>query len=74
MISKLVGLASHKTLLSQLDFIEDPEHEIRLLEEEKAQHIGIYSQEVMVQSQYVSNNGAENTNAPIGDIAPDEGE
>lgn len=81
MISKLVGLASHKTLLSQLDFIEDPEHEIRLLEEEKAQHIGIYAQEVMVQSQYVSNSegeGGTDKRGPRGeyntDIAPDEGE
>ena len=34
MISKLVGLVPQRTLISQLDFIEDPEHEMQLLEEE----------------------------------------
>lgn len=33
-ISKLIGVVSHKTLLAQLDFIEDPEFEIQQLERE----------------------------------------
>ena len=53
MISKLIGLVSHKTLLAQIDFIEDPEHEIRLLEDEKANKVGIYSDAVNIESQYV---------------------
>jgi hypothetical protein len=39
--------------LAQIDFIEDPEHEIRLLEDEKANHVGIYSEAVNITSQYV---------------------
>ena len=33
-ISKLIGVVSHKTLLAQLDFIEDPEFELQQLERE----------------------------------------
>ena len=34
-ISKLYNIVSHKTLLAQLDFVEDPEYEIQQLEKEK---------------------------------------
>ena len=33
-ISKLIGVVSHKTLLAQLDFVEDPEFELQQLERE----------------------------------------
>lgn len=33
-ISKLIGVVSHKTLLAQLDFVEDPEFELQQLQRE----------------------------------------
>lgn len=40
-ISKLIGVVSHKTLLAQLDFVEDPEFEIQQLEREGQSSIAL---------------------------------
>ena len=53
MVSKLNGLISHKTLLAQLDFIEDPEHEIELLKREQKE-VGIF--EPVVANNFGNNN------------------
>lgn len=37
-ISKLNGIISHKTLLSQLDFIENPEYELQLIKKEREEN------------------------------------
>ena len=39
MVSKLNGIVSQKTLLSQLDFIEDPDKELELIAKEKQEYI-----------------------------------
>ena len=39
MVSKLNGIVSHKTLLAQLDFIEDPDKELELIAKEKQEYI-----------------------------------
>ena len=39
MVSKLNGIVSHKTLLAQLDFIEDPDKELELIAQEKQEYI-----------------------------------
>lgn len=43
MISNLSGFVSTKTLISQLDFIEDPEGEIKKVAEEKKQSLEVYN-------------------------------
>ena len=50
-ISKLIGVVSHKTLLAQLDFVEDPEFELQQLQRENhtIKQVGIrnYTQQAM---------------------------
>lgn len=38
-LTKLSGIVSHRTLLSQLDFIEDPDHELELIAKEKEEYV-----------------------------------
>ena len=38
-LTKLSGIVSHRTLLSQLDFIEDPDHELELIAKEKQEYM-----------------------------------
>lgn len=39
MLTKLDGLVSHKTLLSQIDFIENPDEELKLIDNERIEYI-----------------------------------
>ena len=54
MVTKLNGIVSHRTLLSQLDFIENPDEELELIAKEKQEYINqldIYSNPVQQQQQ-----------------------
>lgn len=48
-ISKLIGVVSHKTLLAQLDFVEDPEFEIQQLEREGQSSIALLNNHNLIE-------------------------
>jgi SPP1 family phage portal protein len=64
-ITKLNGIVSHKTLLSQLDFIENPDAELELIAKEKQEYmdqLDIYSNPAQTKDDTESNQDEADSN------------